>query len=58
MIKLLGKGNDLYTESGRITKSGYIVWVISTIFGLACFLTGREIYGRILKNKADNSAIK
>ena len=58
MIKLLGKGNELYTESGRITKSGYIVLVISTIFGLAYFLTGREIYGRILKNKADNSAIK
>ncbi|MBR6580359.1 MAG: hypothetical protein IKK66_03590 [Ruminococcus sp.] len=53
MIKLLGKENDLYTESGRITKSRYIVLVISTIFGLACFLTGREIYGRILKNKAD-----
>ena len=53
MIKLLGKGNDLYTESGRITKSGYIVLVISTIFGLACFLPGRENYGRILKNKAD-----
>jgi hypothetical protein len=58
MIKLLGKGNDLYTESGRITKSGYMVLVVSTIFGFACFLTGREIYGRILKNKADNSAIK
>ena len=54
MIKLLGKGNDLYTESGRITKLGYIVMVVSTIFGLVCFLTGREIYGRILKkNKAD-----
>lgn len=52
MIKLLGKGNDLYTESGRITQLGYIVLVVSTIFGLACFLTGREIYGRILKNKA------
>lgn len=49
MIKLLGKGNDLYTENGRITKLGCIVMVVSTIFGLACFLTGREIYDRILK---------
>lgn len=51
MIKFLGKNNDLYTENGRITKCGYIVMAISTIFGLACFLTGREIYGRILKKK-------
>ena len=46
MIKLLGKNNDLRTEDGVITKWGYLVAVLSTIFGVALFLTGRQIYGK------------
>ena len=51
MIKLLGKGNDLYTEDGKITKAGYAVMLISTLFGLCVFLTGRCIYGRYVQAK-------
>lgn len=45
MIKLFGKGNDLRTEDGVITKTGYIVMLIGSIFGSLCFLVGRYIYG-------------
>ena len=34
MIKLLGPGNDLYTEDGEITKTGYCVMFVSSVFGL------------------------
>ncbi len=51
MIKFLGKGNDLRTEDGKITKTGYIVMLISTVFGLCCFLVGRYIYGKSLQDK-------
>ncbi|MBR5372367.1 MAG: hypothetical protein IK130_09140 [Oscillospiraceae bacterium] len=51
MIKLLGKGNDLYTEEGQITKAGYAVMLLSTLFGLCVFLTGRCIYGRAVRAK-------
>ena len=51
MIKLLGPDNDLRSEDGRITKWGYLVAVLSTIFGLACFLTGRLLYGKHLRGK-------
>ncbi len=44
MIKLLGKNNDLRTEDGKITKYGYIVMAISTVFSLLVFLTGRAAY--------------
>ena len=37
MIQLLGPGNDLYTEDGKITKTGYVVMLISSVFGLLCF---------------------
>ena len=46
MIKLLGKNNDLRTEDGKITKYGYIVMALSTVFGLLFFLTGRAAYIR------------
>lgn len=41
-MKLLGKNNDLYKDS-KITKSGYIVMIISSILGLYCFLIGRSL---------------
>lgn len=46
MIKLLGKNNDLRTEDGKITKYGYIVMALSTVFGSLVFLTGRAAYIR------------
>lgn len=46
MIKFFGKNNDLRTEEGKITKTGYAVMIISSIFGLCIFLTGRYFYGR------------
>ena len=51
MIKLLGPDNDLRTEDGKITKWGFLVAVLSTLFGLACFLTGRLLYGKHLRGK-------
>lgn len=50
-MKLLGPNNDLYKE-GKITKSGYGVMAISSIFGFCCFLMGRSLYGKALKKKA------
>ena len=46
MIKLLGSNNDLRTEDGVITKTGYHVAIVSVIFGLVCFLVGRTIFGK------------
>ena len=46
MIKLIGPDNDLRTEEGKITKWGYLVAILSTIFGVALFLTGRKGYGK------------
>ena len=51
MIRLLGPGNDLYTESGKITRTGYIVMAVSSIFGLLCFFIGRSLYGKLLQRK-------
>ena len=51
MIKFFGKNNDLRTEEGEITKTGYAVMLISTILGLQVFLTGRRIYGRMVEKK-------
>lgn len=51
MIKLLGPGNDLYTENGKITKTGYFVMAVSSAFGLLCFLMGRSIYGKLLQRR-------
>ena len=51
MIKLLGKNNDLRTEEGKITKTGYAVMMLSTVFGLCVFLTGRYLYGKSLQEK-------
>ena len=51
MIKLLGPGNDLYTEAGEITKTGYWVMAVSSAFGLLCFFIGRAIYGKLLQRK-------
>ena len=51
MIKFFGKNNDLRTEEGRITKTGYVVMMISSVFGLCVFLTGRYFYGKSLQEK-------
>ena len=51
MIKLLGPGNDLYTEDGKITKTGYIVMAVSSVFGFFCFLLGRFLYGKLLQRR-------
>ena len=52
MIKLLGPGNDLYTEEGEITKTGYFVMFVSSVFGLLCVFTGRLIYKKALQRRA------
>ena len=51
MIKLFGKNNDLRTEEGKITKTGYVVMMLSTVFGLCVFMTGRYFYGKSLQEK-------
>ena len=51
MIKLFGKNNDLRTEDGQITKTGYAVMTLSTVFGLCVFLAGRRLYGKSLQKK-------
>ena len=51
MIKLFGKNNDLKTEEGKITKTGYAVMALSTVFGLGVFLIGRYFYGKSLQAK-------
>ena len=45
-MKLPGKENDLITEEGKLTKSGYIALLISSVFGMCLFLLGRFVYGR------------
>ena len=52
MIKLLGPGNDLYTEDGEITKTGYLVMFVSSVFGFFCFLAGRSVFKHRLQRKA------
>ena len=47
MIKFFGKNNDLRTEEGVITKTGYVVMLLSSVFGLCVFLTGRYLYGKL-----------
>ena len=51
MVKLFGKNNDLRTEEGKITKTGYVVMTLSAFFGLCVFLTGRSVYGKSLQKK-------
>lgn len=51
MIMLFGKNNYLRTEEGKITKSGYVIMVLSTVFGLCVFLTGRYYYGKTQQEK-------
>ena len=51
MMKLFGKNNDLRTEEGIITKLGYGVMLLSSVFGLYVFLTGRYLYGKSLREK-------
>lgn len=51
MIKFFGKNNDLRMEEGKITKTGYAVMTLSTVFGLCVFLAGRTLYGRSLQKK-------
>ena len=51
MIKFFGKNNDLRTEEGKITKTGYAVIMLSTVFGLCVFFSGRKIYPKSLQKK-------
>ena len=51
MIIFFGKNNDLRTEEGKITKTGYVVMMVSTVFGLCVFLTGRYFYGKSLQER-------
>ena len=37
MIRFFGKNNDLRTEEGVITKTGYAVMMLSSVFGLCVF---------------------
>ncbi len=50
MLKLLGPDNDLY-RSGKITKWGWIVMLISSVFGFCIFLAGRKAYGRAIRSR-------
>lgn len=45
MIKFFGKNNDLRTEEGKITKTGYAVMMLSSVFGL-CVFFDRKTYLR------------
>ncbi|MBR4578057.1 MAG: hypothetical protein IKQ69_05835 [Oscillospiraceae bacterium] len=51
MIRFFGKNNDLRTEEGKITRTGYVVMLLSSVFGLGVFLTGRYLYGKSLQEK-------
>ena len=51
MIRFFGKNNDLRTEEGRITRTGYAVMTLSAVFGFCVFLMGRAIYGKLLEKK-------
>ena len=51
MIKFFGKNNDLRTEEGEITKTGYVVMMLSTVFGICVFMAGRYFYGMTLQEK-------
>ncbi len=51
IMKILGKNNDLRTEEGKITKAGYAVMLLSTVFGLCVFFSGRKIYAKSLQKK-------
>ena len=51
MIKFFGKNNDLRTEEGKITKTGYAVMLLSTVFGLCVFFSGRKIYAKSEQKK-------
>ena len=51
MMKILGKNNDLRTEEGKITKTGYAVMLLSIVFGLCVFFFGRKIYAKSLQKK-------
>lgn len=52
MIKFFGKNNDLMTEDGVITQTGYCVMAISSVFGFGVFLVGRHLYGEALKKNS------
>ena len=51
MIKLFGKNNDLRTEEGIITRTGYAVMALSSVFGLCVLLAGRAAYGKLQQKK-------
>ena len=51
MIKFFGKKKDLRTDVGKITKTGYAVRILSTVFDSCVFFGGRYIYGKMLQKK-------
>ncbi len=50
-MKILGKNNDLRTEEGTITKTGYAVMLLSAVFGLCVFFAGRTVTAKLLQKK-------
>ena len=56
MMKFFGKNNDLRTEEGIITKLGYEVMLLSSVFGLCVFLTGRYLYGKSLHDQQSDQS--
>lgn len=48
-MKLIGKDNDLMTKDGTITRTGYIVLIISIVFGLFIFLLGRNLFQHLTR---------
>ena len=58
MIKFFGKNNDLRTEEGKLTKTGFAVMALSSVFWFCVFLMGRTIYGKSLKKmQADRPSL-
>lgn len=52
MVKLFGPGNDLSTKDGEITKTGYFVMFVSSVFGLFCVFLGRSLYRKKLQRRS------
>jgi hypothetical protein len=51
MIRFFGKNNDLRTEEGQITKTGYAVMMLSTVFGMCVLLIGSYFYRKSLQKE-------
>lgn len=45
------KKEDYINPDGTMTTKGTITFALATLFGVWCFMTGREITGKILSKK-------